>query len=146
MEQRMSLTHSLLGIVNALVSSAPAWAAGSQITALTEPIGNWVVTVQWIVGVVGTIILMVSALIAWRSEAIGIIGIIFGIICIAIAIKAPDIVASFGPQRAVAATLMPVVITAGQQVLDGVMTWLVNTAWILVAVWQVRHARRTARI
>jgi hypothetical protein len=133
----------MLGV---LLNSGLVWAGGTEITAIKEPISNWVVTMQFIIGIIGTFIIMIAALLAWRSEAAGLIGLFFGILCIIIAFKAPDIIATFGPQRAIAAPLTPVVITAGQQVLDGLVTWLVNTSLFLIGVWQVRHARRTARI
>jgi hypothetical protein len=143
----MSWKQCLLGSVGLallwLLAPIPAaQAGGTQITAVTEPLANWVVTVQWIIGIIGTLILMIVALTSYRSEAVGLVGIVIAIVCLIVAFKAPDIVASFGPQRAIAATLVPVVISAGQQVLDAGVTWVVHTGWVLVGAVAVRHGRR----
>jgi hypothetical protein len=132
-------------VLGLLLAGAPAaWASGTAFTALTEPIGNWVVTIQWILGVVGTLAFIISCIIAIRSEAAGIIGIVFSLILIILALKGPDIIGTFGPPRAIAATVTLPVISAGQQVLDAAVTWLVHGVWSLVALWQVRHGRRAA--
>jgi len=145
----MQWKHSLSGIgsLGLLLSMASlSWAGGTQITAVTDPIANWIVTLQWIIGTLGTLLIMFVAFSHWRSELAGWVTIFLCVCAVAFAVKAPDIMQSMGPQRAIAQTAMLVHITAWQQVLDATVTWLVHTGWLALGGEGVRRVRRATRL
>jgi len=123
------------------------WAQGNEITAITQPVGNVVVTIQIIMGAVATVLLMVTGVMIVRHEGAGIITFIFTVIAIVIAIKAGDIVNSFGTGRAIASTGAPIILLSARQYLrDVAWTLLQWGSWYLVLTKGLVHGRRACRI
>jgi hypothetical protein len=140
----MTWTRSISGSLGLLLAAQAAWAQGNQITAIIQPASDIAVTIQIVVGIIASLLLIVSVFLILRQEAAGFITLVFTILAIVVALKAGDILAFFGPGRAVAQALIPVVITAEQAVLDHLQTLLVNGAWLALALKGFVHGRRAA--
>jgi hypothetical protein len=139
----MRWTRSISGSLGLLLAAKAAAAQGNQITAIIQPASDIAVTIQIVVGIIASLLLVVSVFLILRQEAAGFITMVFTILAIVVALKAGDILAFFGPGRAVAQAVLPVVITAEQAVLDHVQTLLVHGAWLALALKGVVHGRRT---
>ncbi len=142
--QRFLLVSFFAGLL--MLSTNAAWAAGTRFAAIEQPVSDTVVTIQWVVGIMGTLGLVLACILAMRHEAAGLVGIVFAAIILIIAFKIPDIIQAWGPSRALASSVNPVVITAGQQILDACQTLLVNSGWLLLATEGLRRARQADRI
>lgn len=139
----MKWKTSIAGSLGLLLGAhAVASAQGNQITAIIQPASDIAVTVQIVVGIVASLLLVVSVFLILRQEAAGFITLVFTILAIVVALKAGDILAFFGPGRAVAQTLLPVVMSAEQALLDHVQTLLVNGAWLGLGLRGLVHGRR----
>lgn len=129
-----------------LLWSRNGWAAGTAIQALVDPVSSWVLTIQLICGLLATILLIVTGILIWRAEAAGLVTLIFAVVAIAVMIKAGDIIASFGPGRAAAAGVTPVVITAGQQMLDVAQSLIVHLSAGVLLLEGIVRGRRARRV
>lgn len=148
----MQWKNSIAGSLGLLLAAESAWAQGNQIAAIVQPASDIAVTVQIVVGIIASLLLVISVFLILRQEAAGFITLVFTILAIVIALKAGDILAVFGPGRAVAGALVPVVITPEQALLDHVDSLVVDSAWLvlgfcgLVRLWdQVQGGIRARR-
>jgi hypothetical protein len=136
-----SLAVGLLLMMHGVV-----WAQGNEITAIVQPVSDIAVTVQIIAAIFASLLIIFTIFMYGRHDGAALMGIIFTIVCVVIALKAPDIIASFGATRAVAAGLTPVVITAWQQFGDDCQTLAVHGAWLWLGLKGLIHGRRTFRV